>query len=114
MEFELNLSKTIDRLVNTAILGAAIFIIPTLGASIARAKTIGWQPAFNLYLVLLGIIITVYLFRKHISLFQKTILFLVIFLFFSLFEIVAFNMVMVIRPFLTSLALPGNKLEIST
>lgn len=88
-----DISTIKEKLINTTILGATIFLFPTVAIIISRAVLIGWAPIFNFYIALSILLFALFVLRNKITVTYKSIIFLFIFLAISLFEMVTFNLV---------------------
>ena len=81
MEFQTEINKIRERIVNRTLFTTVVFVLIALIPSILRIQEIGWQPAILSHIGGSVIVIVLFTFKKHISLKLKThILFVVVLL----------------------------------
>ena len=91
--FEQELAKIRIKLVDAALLGSALYIIPTLASSIIRFVNIGWHYIFYFHIAVSVALLSLYFFRKRLLLPFKAHAFLGLFYLVSIIGTIAFQQV---------------------
>ncbi|MEN8119881.1 MAG: PAS domain S-box protein [Bacteroidota bacterium] len=91
MDYKKEISKNSDNLINKAMLGTIIFIFPALFASLFRSLEIGWQNIYIIHITATIVLVSLYVFRKKLSIILKTHALLIIFLTLSLLGTLAYR-----------------------